>query len=158
MWGWRHIRSVIMRSVMTVNQDTASWFETRMLHPDTSEDRKPGPWLIKRRRVLYIYPVTAPFLGTLTMHDAVIVCGPTVQCVLTILLFYLGGWSWFVEWTLWVHNAMPRMRRMVNVHNSGVHRNVNIMVQWSITCQMFLVEISQGNQPLHPSRHSNMFE
>ena len=38
--------------------------------------------------------------------------------------------------SLWAHNAIARMRNMVNVHRSGVRHNVYIKVQWSTTTQL----------------------
>ena len=31
---------------------------------------------------------------------------------------------------------MARMRSIVNVHKGGIHRNIDIMVQWSIASQL----------------------
>ena len=51
--------------------------------------------------------------------------------------FKVDGSSWFAEWTLWEHNAMTRMRSMVNVHRGEVRWNVNIIIHWSIKTQLF---------------------
>ena len=50
-------------------------------------------------------------------------------------------------------NAMARMHSMVNVHRSGIRRNVNIMVDWSITTQMLLTLFKVG-QLLWTTRRS----